>query len=59
MPCVVCKKPITTFDWCEITSEFSELFAQADALGMESLTEEQQILVNREVHVGECYDSLA
>jgi hypothetical protein len=57
MACVVCRKPITTFDRCEIISEFSDLFAQADAVGMESLTEDEQLLVDCKVHA-ECFDSL-
>ena len=57
MACVVCKKPITVWDKCEIANEFEHLFAQADALGMDSLTEDEQVAVAREVHVG-CYDFL-
>ncbi len=55
--CIVCKKIITDDDWKEVTIEFAEIFARADGLGIESLTEEQQVLVNREVHA-KCYDFL-
>ena len=57
MPCVNCHAPITDEDWDEIKCEWFELFAQADALGVESLTEREQILLNREVHL-ECFDWL-
>jgi len=57
MSCVVCKGPVTDDDWDEIKDEWSESFYQADALGVESLTEHVQILINREVHL-KCFDLL-
>ncbi len=54
--CVVCKKPV---DWTHVKEEFgNELFAQAHALGMESLTEQQQAVLEGLVCSLDCYDYL-
>ena len=58
MGCVICKAPVTDEDWDEIKDEWSELFMQADALGVESLTEHEQVLLERAVHL-DCYDYLS
>jgi hypothetical protein len=53
--CTVCKNPV---DLSLVKEEFGELFSQADALGMESLTENQQVVLERKVCSIECYDRL-
>ena len=53
--CTVCKNPV---DWNQVKDEFGELFAQADALGMESLTENQQVVLEGHCCSTDCYDQL-
>jgi hypothetical protein len=53
--CAVCGNPV---DWNQVTDEFGEMFAQADALGMESLTEQQQMVLEGKVCSIECYENL-
>lgn len=55
MACVVCKGPV---DIEVVMGDFAEVFAQADALGMESLTENQQVLVEGSCCSDECFDKL-
>ena len=55
--CVVCKRNITTDDIFALFDEYPDTFQQADALGMESLTENEQVLVEGQVH-SECYENL-
>lgn len=55
--CVFCRCYMSKYDKEVVQEEHSHLFEQADALGMESLTENEQILVNGGVHDG-CYKHL-
>jgi len=55
--CVVCRKTITSENWPRIVTEFSELFRQVDSLGVESLTEANQVLYENRVHI-DCYNQL-
>jgi len=53
--CVVCNKPVEA---ALVKEEFPELFAQADACGMESLTEQQQVVVEFKCCSESCYERL-
>ena len=53
--CVVCGKPVEAV---LVKEEFPELFAQADAWGMDSLTEQQQTVVEFKCCSLDCYYNL-
>ena len=53
--CVVCGKPVEAV---LVKEEFPELLAQADARGMESLTEQQQVVVEFKCCSESCYERL-
>lgn len=55
MVCVECGNMV---DWSWVKSEFGEMFAQADALGKESLTEAAQIVLEGKCCSWECYSKL-
>jgi len=53
--CVVCGKPVEAV---LVKEEFPELFAQADACGIDSLTEQQQVVVEFKCCSENCYEIL-
>ena len=50
--CVVCKNLV---DWDVVKDEFPELFLQADALDIDSLTEQEQVVLEGNCCSLECY----
>jgi hypothetical protein len=52
--CVICGKKV---DWDYIKDEFAEILQQADCLGVDSLTEAQQIVYERKC-CSDCYFEL-
>jgi len=50
--CVVCKGVV---DWDSVKEEFGELFEQVDCLGMESATEQEQVVMEGSCCSLECY----
>lgn len=55
--CVVCEKEVNIKE-SDLVDYYDECCAQADALGMESLTEHQQVLVEGLVCCTVCYTHL-
>lgn len=53
--CVVCRGKV---DWSEVKEEFSEILDQADTLGVDSLTENEQVVYEGSCCSRECYDKL-
>lgn len=53
--CIICKQPVEA---SLVKENFPELFAQADALGINSLTEQQQIVVEFKCCSKECYGGM-
>lgn len=54
--CVTCKQPVPQdMSTTDIADYYNECCRQADALGMETLTEYQQVLVERKVCSERCY----
>jgi len=53
--CVVCKKLV---DWSMVLEDFEELFDQVDTYGMESLTEQEQVVVEGGCCSIECFEKI-
>ena len=53
--CVVCNKPVEAV---LVKEEFPELFAQADAWGMDSLTEQEQVVVEFGCCSTRCFENI-
>ena len=53
--CIICGN---TVDWDIVKEEFDYILAQADAHGVESLTENQQVVYEGLVCSDECYNKL-
>ena len=53
--CIVCQAQV---DWAVVIEEFEWVFDQADALGVESLTEQAQCVYEGLVCSHECFDAL-
>jgi hypothetical protein len=53
--CVVCKEAV---DWDLVKEENGEMFAQVDCLGVESLTENEQVVYEGKCCSYACYDKL-
>ncbi len=56
--CPVCKTPINPHkNWEHIKDMYDEILDQADYLGVESLTEQEQVLYENNVHA-DCFYEL-
>lgn len=53
--CVVCKERV---DWDLVKEEFEDMFPQVDCLGVESLTENQQVVYERKCCSYKCYEKM-
>lgn len=59
MICVVCKKEVNkTENMADIRDEFNYLMEQVDHLGVDSLTENEQVLYEGKVHAYHCFEYL-
>ena len=52
--CCICGGQIDADDIADLFEEYSDILVQADALGVESLTEDEQLVYERTIHAG-CY----
>ena len=55
--CVVCKEPVPT--WSEISDDFEDLLDDVDRYGVESLTENLQVVYHGEICSYLCYERLS
>lgn len=55
MKCIICGNEVNP---AEVGELFEELFARANTLGMDSLTEHEQCVVEGLVCAEECYEKL-
>jgi hypothetical protein len=55
MNCIICNKKV---DWEYIKEEFSTIFDQVDAYGVDSLTEHEQCIYEGLVCSPDCFDML-
>ena len=53
--CVVCKNPV---DWGLVREDFEDMLEQVDRLGVESLTENQQVVYECKCCSFECYENM-
>jgi hypothetical protein len=53
--CIICKEQV---DWMLVKEEFEEVLRQADTLGMESLTEQEQVVCEGLVCSFDCYEEV-
>ena len=53
--CVVCKEKV---DWDLVKEEFEDMFPQIDYWGVDSLTENQQVVYERKCCSYDCYEEL-
>lgn len=53
--CVVCKGRV---DWDVVKEEFEDMFPQIDYWGVDSLTENQQVVFERKCCSYECYENM-
>ncbi|MEE8207943.1 MAG: hypothetical protein V3T88_03180, partial [Nitrosomonadaceae bacterium] len=53
--CVVCKEQV---DWDLVKEEFEDMFPQVDYWGVDSLTENQQVVYERKCCSYECYENM-
>ncbi len=54
--CVVCKGQV---DWDLVKEEFEDMFPQVDCLGVESLTEDQQVVYEGKCCSYACYEKMS
>ena len=54
--CIICKEQV---DWSQVVEEFEDVLRQADTLGMESLTEQEQVVCEGLVCSFDCYEEVS
>jgi hypothetical protein len=57
-PCVICQKPIDEKNWNKIKKKHKKMLKQVNNYGVDSLTENQQVLYMNLVH-NKCYKDLS
>jgi len=53
--CIICKEQV---DWTLVVEEMEDILRQADTLGMESLTEQEQVVCEGLVCSFACYEEV-